>query len=186
MNRLGLLIGRVPIGLLVAAVLGLGCGGCGESSAGKSGSVLDTITEDTTRGALEEVSRSVALFGVETEGRTDMEVLLELRSKGIVQFDDSVSDLPFVLEFAGVPFGLNADKGHGRGFNFITSQHDAKTVKRLVKEISKYYGEPGIDGDQEEPEYCYYGWNTWNPDYPTVRIRPVHKEDGGLTMFWDF
>lgn len=180
------------IGVVAILLLGMGISGCGRGNNDRE--LADAKVEvpadvaDSTSDSIDDVAiqRSLPLFGVETEGRTDMEVLLELRSMGIVQFDDSVSDLPFVLEFAGVPFGLNADKGHGRGFNFITSQHDAKTVKRLVKEISKYYGEPGIDGDQEEPEYCYYGWNTWNPDYPTVRIRPVHKDDGGLTMFWNF
>lgn len=84
-----------------------------------------------------------------------------------------------VVEFAGVKFEMN------KGFIFLTSKQDKKTIDALVSEISKYYDEPFIDGE-DEPEWNYYHWNLYDtiPDNPYIRIRPVHSEDGGLMMTW--
>ena len=74
-----------------------------------------------------------------------------------------------------------------RGFTFITSRHDKDAINLLVSKVSEFYGEPEIDDAQEDPEYRYYHWNLFkkDPDAPYIRIRPVHSEEGGLTMMWD-
>lgn len=86
-----------------------------------------------------------------------------------------------IVEFASVKFGLN------KGFLFLTSRQDKQAIDSLVNRISKYYGEPDIDGDYDEPEWCYYHWNLYDtiPNRPYIRIRPVHSEEGGLAMTWE-
>ena len=111
----------------------------------------------------------------------ELEAAKDLAKAGILNIDTiHEKDGKFtgaVVEFAGVKFGMN------RGFIFITSRHDKAAVKSLVKTISKYYGEPDeIQGDESEPEYCYYIWDS--PNAPYIRIRPLHSEEGGLTMQW--
>lgn len=73
-----------------------------------------------------------------------------------------------------------------KGFIFITSRHDRNAIHQLVSKISEFYGEPEIDDELEDPEYQYYHWNRHNndSDTPYIRIRPVHSEEGGLTMMW--
>lgn len=107
----------------------------------------------------------------------------ELSEAGILKCDTVEETngrfLGAVVEFAGVKFGMN------KGFRFLTSKQDKKTIDALVSEISKYYDEPFIDGE-DEPEWNYYHWNLYDtiPDNPYIRIRPVHSEDGGLMMTW--
>lgn len=110
----------------------------------------------------------------------------ELTAAGIFKCDTIMDKddqfIGAVIEFAGVKFCLN------RSFVFITSQHDKETIHALVNEIGKHYGQPQIDGDEEEPEWCYYHWNLYkeSPKDPYIRIRPLHSADGGLTMTWQF
>lgn len=74
-----------------------------------------------------------------------------------------------------------------KGFIFITSRDDRNAINQLVSKISEFYGEPEIEDELEDPEYRYYHWNLYKngPDAPYIRIRPVHSEEGGLTMMWD-
>ena len=83
-----------------------------------------------------------------------------------------------IVEFANIKFGMN------KGYIFITSRHDKDAVNLLVSKISEFYGDPEIDDETEDPEYRYYHWNLHNnePDAPYIRIRPVHSDEGGLTM----
>lgn len=86
-----------------------------------------------------------------------------------------------VIEFAGVKFGLS------QGFVFITSKQDRQTIDSLVSKISKYYGEPNVDYNGE-PEYNYYHWNLHEASFnkPYIRIRPLHCDEGGLVMTWNW
>lgn len=164
-------------------------------STGNSDSQTDSIadtsvsqTQDKPSGgqyrgsfydSVEQEIHDITIFGVKTRSQ-ELEAAKDLVKAGILNIDTiHEKDGKFtgaVVEFAGVKFGMN------RGFIFITSRHDKATVKSLVKTISKYYGEPEIEGDESEPEYCYYIWNS--PNAPYIRIRPLHSEEGGLTMQW--
>lgn len=111
-----------------------------------------------------------------------MELLDKLHQNGILTIDSISSDENgfryAIIEFAGAKFGMN------KGFSFITSRNDKAAINGIVQKISEYYGEPWIDNeDQEEPQYQYYFWNTTNPDKPSIRVRPLHTEEGGLVMF---
>lgn len=126
----------------------------------------------------------VRVFGVETE-RDEYSVAKNLEKAGIIKIDEISTDngkfKSAIVEFANVKFGMN------RGFTFITSRHDKDAINLLVSKVSEFYGEPEIDDAQEDPEYRYYHWNLFkkDPDAPYIRIRPVHSEEGGLTMMWD-
>lgn len=128
-------------------------------------------------------SITVSIFGVETK-TDECSVAKNLEKAGIIKIDrismDNGKFQSAIVEFAGVKFGMN------KGFVFITSVHDKDAVNLLVSKISDFYGEPEIDGEQEDPEYCYYHWNLHKskPDAPYIRIRPLHSEEGGLTMIW--
>lgn len=86
-----------------------------------------------------------------------------------------------VVEFAGVKFSMN------RGFIFLTNRQDKQAIDSLVSKISLFYGEPDID-DNGAAEWNYYHWNYNDTaiDRPYIRIRPIHSEEGGLTMMWRF
>lgn len=158
---------------------------CGRSSGEQQEVVRDTVVNAKADYKRADQDVTVKIFGVSCK-KDDRSVIMALENAGIIEVDTiELEDGQFrfaIVEFEGVKFGMN------RGFSFITSQHDSKTVKSLVNGISKFYGEPEIDGDDaEDPEYRYYHWNRIreNPDDPYIRIRPVHSEEGGLTMWWD-
>lgn len=131
------------------------------------------------------IDSTVLVFGTPIHLNSKM-AIRELSDAGIIKCDTIIEDdglfKSAVVEFAGVKFGLN------RGFIFVTSRQDKEAIQSLVNEISKYYGKPEIDGDEEYPESCIYHWNLYKekPDDPYIRIRPVRSEDGGLTMMWQF
>lgn len=159
-------------------------------SCGRPSGEQQEVVKDTVVNAKADFKRAgqdvtVKIFGVSCK-KDERSVIMALENAGIIEVDTiELEDGQFrfaIVEFEGVKFGMN------RGFNFITSQHDSRTIKALVNGISKFYGEPEIDGDDEEnPEYRYYHWNriVENPDDLYIRIRPVHSEEGGLTMWWD-
>lgn len=158
---------------------------CGRPSGTTKEVVKDTVVNANAGYKRADQDASVKIFGVSCK-KDEQSVLMALSNAGIMEVDTiELEDGRFrfaIVEFEGVKFGMN------RGFNFITSQHDSKAIKALVKGISKYYGVPEIDGDDDDdPEYLYYHWNRIgeNPDGPYIRIRPVHSEDGGLSMWWD-
>lgn len=158
---------------------------CGRPSGEHQEVVKDTVVDAKADYKRAEQDASLKIFGVSCK-KDEHSVLMALENAGIIGVDTIEFENEHfrfaVVEFEGVKFGMN------RGFNFITSQHDSKTIKALVNGISKFYGEPEIDGDEEEePEYRYYLWNRLaeHPDDPYIRIRPVHSEEGGLTMKWN-
>lgn len=129
-------------------------------------------------------SVKVCIFGVEVE-RNEYSVAKSLEKAGIINIDTIFMDNGMfqfaIVEFANIKFGMN------KGYIFITSRHDKDAVNLLVSKISEFYGDPEIDDETEDPEYRYYHWNLHNnePDAPYIRIRPVHSDEGGLTMMWD-
>ena len=130
------------------------------------------------------VKDTISIFGVKGN-REEIDLLDNLQKNGILTIDSlSTNDSRFkyaVVEFAGIKFGMN------KGFSFITSRKDKAAIKNIVQKISEFYGEPWIDNeDKDEPQYQYYGWNTYDPTKPSIRIRPLHSEEGGLVMFWEF
>ena len=128
-------------------------------------------------------SVKVNIFGVQAE-RDEYSVAKKLEKAGILKIDRISTDngkfQSAIVEFANVKFGMN------KGFIFITSRHDRNAINQLVSKISEFYGEPEIDDELEDPEYRYYHWNLYKneSDAPYIRIRPVHSEEGGLTMIW--
>lgn len=125
------------------------------------------------------------IFGVETEW-DEYSVAKNLEIAGIIKIDtismDNGKFQSAIVEFANIKFGMN------KGFILVTSRHDKEAINLLVSKISEFYGEPEIDDELEDPEYGYYHWNLYNnePDAPYIRIRPVHSDEGGLTMMWKF
>lgn len=166
--------------LLLLIVCYFGFQSCKQSNV-SSAKDRESIQQDS----LETYNR-VKIFGVPSQ-KDELSVIKSLEGAGIITVDTiRTSDNKFqsaIVEFAGVKFGMN------QGFIFITSRHDKATITALVKAISQYYGEPDVDGDdEEEPEYNYYHWNLYdgNAEAPYIRIRPLHSEEGGLTMTWRF
>lgn len=158
---------------------------CGRPSGTHQEAVNDSVVNAEADYTRADQDASVKIFGVSCK-KDEHSVLMALSNAGIMEVDTiELEDGRFrfaIVEFEGVKFGMN------RGFSFITSQHDSKTIKALVEGISKFYGVPEVDGDDEDaPESRYYHWNLFrgNPDDPYIRIRPVHSEEGGLTMLWD-
>ena len=181
-----------PVALFYVLLISIGLNACSSgNSDSRTESMADTSvsqTQDKPSGGqylgsfydrVKQEVRDITIFGVKTTSQ-ELEAAKALAKAGILSIDTiHEKDGKFtgaVVEFAGVKFGMN------RGFIFITSRHDKAAVKSLVKTISKYYGEPEIEGDESEPEYCYYIWDS--PNAPYIRIRPLHSEEGGLTMLW--
>lgn len=125
--------------------------------------------------------KDITIFGVTTIS-DETSMLNALAAAHIIEIDTIRSDTSgfqsAIIEFAGVKFGANKD------FLFITSQQTKQAITALVKEISKYYGDPDIADDFDEPQYCYYDWNLFDGDGPHIRIRPLHSDEGGLVMMW--
>lgn len=181
----------------LSVILICGCNSGSRHEAGQSARTDDTAVVEA--GAVDTVCDTVCkveavireervpLFGVDTHG-SSYDILKALEKKRVIKIDsicfDNEGSIEFaIIDFAGVKFGTNGS------FTFCTSRHDAKAVRAIVKKISKYYGEPSTDDyDEDSPEYAYYHWNKFGiiPDEPYIRVRPVHSEEGGLTMLWQF
>lgn len=195
------MIGKLLKVGMVMVVLGMcgtlaGCSFTGRADGSGDSDSVHVETADSVPGRVNNgyrgplrnsmpMNKSVTIFGVTASGG-EIAIIKTLEANGILKIDTiHMEEGEFrsaVVEFAGVKFGLN------KGFIFITSRHDRKAVKMLVSRISKFYGEPEIDGEKDEPEFCYYHWNlnATDPEGPHIRIRPLHSEEGGLTMTWGF
>lgn len=152
---------------------------CGNTSENR---VIATVSKNSKTNRTDSVN--VSIFGVEAE-RDEYSVAKNLEKAGIINIDTISTDngkfKSAIIEFANIKFGMN------KGFIFITSRHDKEAINLLVSKISEFYGDPEIDDELEDPEYRYYHWNLYNnePNAPYIRIRPVHSEEGGLTMMWN-
>lgn len=186
-------VGMMAMALVACGALA-GCSAAGRADReGDSDSVCQDVADSASRigkngyrGPTHEpmpLDKTVSIFGVTASGG-EVSIIRTLEANDILKVDTINMEWGefrgAVVEFAGVKFGLN------RGFLFITSRHDRKAVKMLVDRISEFYGEPDIDGDPDDPEYCYYHWNNLpGEEGPSIMIRPLHSEEGGLTMMWD-
>lgn len=180
---------------LTGICLVLICSSCGGNSNEGSDSVArDTApqtspqTEVTMPDSVKHVD--VKLFDIGTDGKTHMEILKELEAKGILKIEsiepggDNIKHA--IVEFAGVKFGMSSN-AEFVDFNFISSSAGRKEINSLVKKISKYYGQPFVEGDEEDPRYQYYTWPSFvKPGYPLIKIRPIHSDDGGIYMSWSW
>ena len=165
------------IGILCLSVLMMSsCGNTSEKCA------KTTVSNNSKTSRTDSVK--VCIFGVEAE-RDEYSVAKKLEKAGILKIDTISTDngkfQSAIVEFANVKFGMN------KGFIFITSRDDRNAINQLVSKISEFYGEPEIEDELEDPEYRYYHWNLYKngSDTPYIRIRPVHSEEGGLTMMWN-
>ena len=145
---------------------------------------IDNTSVNNQQVVNERLTDIIEIFGIKTK-RNEIDILDNLQKNGILKIDSISSDERgfkyAIVEFAGVKFGMN------KGFSFITSRKDKAAIKNIVQKISEFYSEPWIDNeDKDEPQYQYYGWNTYDPTKPSIRIRPLHSEEGGLVMFWEF
>lgn len=149
---------------------------CGKTSDKCVKAITNNSSTETSTDSVK-----VCIFGVEVE-RNEYSVAKSLEKAGIINIDTIFMDNGMfqfaIVEFANIKFGMN------KGYIFITSRHDKDAVNLLVSKISEFYGDPEIDDETEDPEYRYYHWNLHNnePDAPYIRIRPVHSDEGGLTM----
>lgn len=152
---------------------------CGNTSENR---VIATVSKNSKTNRTDSVN--VSIFGVEAE-RDEYSVAKNLEKAGIIKIDTISTDngkfQSAIIEFANIKFWMN------KGFIFVTSRHDKEAINLLVSKISEFYGDPEIDDELEDPEYRYYHWNLYNnePNAPYIRIRPVHSEEGGLTMMWN-
>lgn len=168
----------IPImGILCLSMLMISS--CGNTSENR---VIATVSKNSKTNRTDSVN--VSIFGVEAE-RDEYSVAKNLEKAGIIKIDTISTDngkfQSAIIEFANIKFVMN------KGFIFVTSRHDKKAINLLVSKISEFYGDPEIDDELEDPEYRYYHWNLYNsePNAPYIRIRPVHSEEGGLTMMWN-
>ena len=90
-----------------------------------------------------------------------------------------------IVEFCGVPCGMNADFTlYGENIMsihdlcFITSQTDDEIIHKFVSELNKHYGEPDIS-DEQEDSYHWYLSNGL-----AGRARHLHAPDGGWTVYF--
>lgn len=90
-----------------------------------------------------------------------------------------------IVEFCGVPCGMNADftlNGDNimsiHNLCFITSQTDDEIIHKFVSELTKYYGEPDISDEQEDSYHWYL------PSGLAARARHLHAPDGGWTVYF--
>ena len=89
------------------------------------------------------------------------------------------------VEFCGVPWGMTADFTMNEdniisihNLTFITSKTDDDIIIKVVKELTKHYGEPDISDDKEE----IYHW--FEPNDLSIRARHFRASEGGWTFYF--
>ena len=126
-------------------------------------------------------------FGVPLKGKSMPAILKEMEGKvDLLSIKGEINDTAkyYVVEFCGVPCGMNMgwerqdDMCYITSLNFFTSQQTKECVKTFVDGISVYYGEAECEDEGGDVVYSYFFWNG-------VRLRPVHSEEGGLTVLFD-
>lgn len=130
--------------------------------------------------AIEENDSTIRnVFGVSviSEPTNYAGVLTELDAAGVLHIDsmknDSTGFKGAVIEFAGIKFGVN------KGYIFITSRHSDKDYRQLRRAIEKHYGK----GDYDDETHQYL-WFPYTDSVMSIRVRPLHGDDGGIVMFW--
>ena len=82
-----------------------------------------------------------------------------------------------VIAICKVGFGINI---HDNGVLLISStQVDDPKIKRVVKYLNTLYG----TASEEEPDN--YWWCKEDYNRNTIRLRPLHSEEGGTVILFD-
>ena len=147
------------------------------------GASTDSTESDEAK--LEEEIRSVDFFGISLHGEDVASILKMMEEKvDVLTLDGELNaekDYCKVL-FCGVPCGMNMewDKGNDEvcitSLNFFTSQTSDEAIEALVKGVSSYYGK--CQQDEQDKIDDYFRWDG-------VLMRPVHSEEGGMTVIFD-
>lgn len=136
------------------------------------------ISENSSDSCID--SDLINLFGMEMK-RDSKTVIDSLLKKRIIEADsitqDEHEELHCVVKFGGVKFGLNSSK---TGLYFLTSRKSDRDYKKVKKAIEKFYGK----GKEDDWHSCY--WRSTLNNGVDIRIRPLHSEEGGLVMFWNY
>lgn len=94
---------------------------------------------------------------------------------------DSLGQVSGVVYFNRVGFGVvshhDDDPAHGDYFHFISSRADDEAYNNIVAAIEHYYG------PMEEDEWHSAVYSTSEAYF---KIRPLHSEEGGLSMIWAY
>lgn len=158
---------------------------CKSQTKDNSISTNDIDSSDVMESELLESNNNYTIFGI-TASADDADILLKLQERGILNIDTINLNDEGKFKFAKVEF-VSVDFGVNPGLIFMTSRFDKEAIDSVVSKISSFYGDPEVtsDFDDEEPQYKYYKWNAFDPDKPYIFIRPIHSEEGGLTMMWN-
>ena len=155
------------------------CISCGQSST----NIADAQLEEKEKTGILNIQDSISIFGIQSL-KDPISILKALSNYGIIKTENLKIENDTlkggVIYFNGVSFGINLHCNPQYGFEsfgFISSRNDDDSYNLIREGISKYYGK----GEETEWHYCYWRDTTIN-----IRTRPLHTEDGGLVMFWEF
>lgn len=155
------------------------CISCGQSST----NITDAQLEEKEKTGILNIQDSISIFGIQSL-KDPISILKALSDNGIIKTENLKIENDTlkggVIYFNGVSFGINLLYNPKYGFEslgFISSLSDEDSYNLVKNGISKYYEE----GEETEWHRCY-----WKNDTINIRIRPLHTEDGGLVMFWEF
>ena len=133
--------------------------------------------------------QTIDLFGVNLVGPPE-HILKELDNGTYIKIDNGLESFLHISKdrlssrvlIDGIPFGMTfyyddgAENEKVDNVILITSETGEDVIKRLVKKITEYYGNPEIE-DSEERQY------TWFPGGNFMKARPLHSDEGGWTFY---
>ena len=147
-------------------------------------------------GKKDEELKVIDFFGVKMQGKYEDIVnnIYMLPMLSFVERRDTIKHqgngdkwFSHIVEFCGVPCGMNADftlNGDNiisiNDLCFITSQTDDEIIHKFVSELTKYYGESDISDEREDSYHWYLSSGL------AVRARHLHAPDGGWTVYFYF
>ncbi len=166
MNEVYCCIQIVLIALCLVVLAG--CNGEGSSRNAN----IDTVEQKPRE---EYNNASVSFFG-ETMAIGDSTHIME-QIKNIAEKDTMLSVKGNVLVVGSMEFGINIKDGD---ITLISStQVDDPKVNEVVKYMNSIYGE----GYEDDPDN--YWWNSTGSNGKTIRMRPLHSDEGGtIIMFY--
>lgn len=165
MNEVYYCIQIVLIALCLVALVG--CNGEGSSRNAD----IDTIEQKT---GAEYKNASVSFFG-KTLVMDDSTHIVE-QIKNIAEKDTMLSVKGNVLVVGSMEFGINIKDGD---ITLISStQVDDPKTNEVVKYMNGIYGE----GYEDDPDN--YWWNSTGSNGKTIRMRPLHSDEGGTVIMF--
>lgn len=138
----------------------------------------------TENSMAEEEVRCTNFFGIPLQGK-DVASIVKMMEENVDVFSldgnlDEERGYCKVL-FCGVPCGMNIQWKEKDGMvyvfslNFMTSQKSKEAIAALANGLSSYYGE--CYQDEQDKIDDYYRWEE-------VLLRPVHSDEGGMTVIF--